>query len=71
MVKPKDFQSLLKSFVVLNVGEYDLPCRQQPSIKEILTGTTSSGISDQLRDTYTPESSSLENGNHLLCRKSK
>jgi insecticidal toxin complex protein TccC len=26
MVRPKDFQSPLKSFVVLNVGEYDLPC---------------------------------------------
>ena len=29
-----------------------LPCQQQPSIKEILIGTTSSGISYQLRDIY-------------------
>ena len=30
-----------------------LPCKQQPSIKEILIGTTSAGISNQLRDIYT------------------
>ena len=29
-----------------------LPCQQQPSIKEIMIGTTSSGISDQLREIY-------------------
>ena len=29
-----------------------LPCQQQPTIKEILIGTTSSGISYQLRDIY-------------------
>jgi hypothetical protein len=37
MVKPKDFQSPLKSFVVLNVGEYDLPSNMRWCIEMALS----------------------------------
>ena len=48
--------TLLKGW--LQVNQYEplvqyLPCKQQPSIKEILIGTTSAGIPNQLRDIYT------------------
>ena len=41
-----------------------LPCKQQSSIKEIMIRTTSSGISDQLRDICTNKGTSRQEGEH-------